>query len=950
MITRFVTALALATLWSATARADWEEQHSLFGDGNALFAASTADCLHAVAVGKKNTGGSDEVLFLTTQDGKTWQAGQAPGGGGMIPTFFVEALMVEAKVGYLGGFSFLGGAAFYETQNGGQSWAQLNVQGATTVSKIFFLNDLQHGWALGDGKNVLLTTDRATWSLAPIDTGDATQNGVFFLNPQEGWISVGASEEDQETGESHVLAKGGVYHSTDGGQTWSALITDQPYTFGDLWFVNGQLVNPQARGPVGYMLGSDDQLSYLFKSIDGGKSWQRVDLPAHSSGQPLYLLAALRFVDDLHGFIAGGAGSQEGGFMNKPVALRTQDGGQSWAYLEGYSGQGGMFVDVAPCNQDAAFFVGDMAKVEKWTAEGYVVPEGGTGEGMIVGEGGELVPAELGPWYEVLGGFNDGQCVPNQPGGSEEAAVAADGAFLSDGSGQQTVCTTREVKQGGCAVGGQAAPGGALGLLLAALAGLGLARRRARVASLLVLGLVLGGLPACSESTKTVKDCEVITVDQTIFFDTVGGDGEAGQPQPGGSNCLIASAKPALPLHEGERAAWTNPFIAFARHEGELDRLYVLDPESGGSMAFTDLPASGVAITNPAWSPDHQRLGFVSDFFARHSSYRANVFVLDPEAGSCFMATPSAEEGVIKPAGAPTGQLAGFFKGASGGVLMPIVGASVAPANSLTEFTTVNQGAFQIQVPAGNGTLVFRGSLADGTYGWAMPYAVQEGGAIDLGTVAGRPSGASLRVDSFAWLPDGSGFLVLQSGLRLNPDGKEKPFQEIARYFLASGDFEPVVLPLSVSDNAKLLLAPAVLAEGALVVPWVAKEGSLGKISIVLEGRDPLTMDAPGLGMSSRVVVSPNDILAYIGKEGGPWQLYLVGADSAGNLQQETRAAFGGLEPVPGQLDWSPDAAHLVVTHNAGGGTDLLELDVNTLATRDLTADHAAHDPCWYGK
>ena len=419
---------------------------------------------------------------------------------------------------------------------------------------------------------------------------------------------------------------------------------------------------------------------------------------------------------------------------------------------------------------------------------------------------------------------------------------------------------------------------------------------------------------------------------------------------------MIDAAKPEMPA-VGGRVAWTNPFLAFARTVDGVDQVVVTDPDGDGEIVLTGLEQGGARVLATGWSPDRTRVAFLSDFWADHSTYRTNVFVAGLDPLTCFMSTPNAAEGVV-------GQgvvlrLQGFLKGATGGggALVAVPDATVGSTRGGDTVKTNQGGGYVIDLPGGDGTLVFRRVARDAAgnedyWGAVVPY-LAAGGMQQSKDAVGRQSGGNTRIDAFTWKPDGTGFSVVVSGKRLGVAGKDEAFTELSEYDAATGAFVSLALPADLT-GVRRLLPPIVLSGGVRVLPWVHQDHS-GKLTFVFgPGEDgSKTIPAPGLfwddatRTGSRVVVSPADYLAWVTDDG---RLALLGADEAGQLEQESRDAFPGLIVVPDELDWSPDGLRVVVTTRKGDAVDLYVVDVNTLEGRALTTDGASHAPAWYGR
>jgi len=98
-------------------------------------------------------------------------------------------------------------------------------------------------------------------------------------------------------------AYGIVYHSTDGGITWSAQHSGVETMLCDIAFVNAR---------TGWIAGSQGT---LLATTDGGATWKRCD-----TGVTQHLLS-LSFVDPQYGWVVG----------EFATILHTQDGGTTWA-------------------------------------------------------------------------------------------------------------------------------------------------------------------------------------------------------------------------------------------------------------------------------------------------------------------------------------------------------------------------------------------------------------------------------------------------------------------------------------------------------------------------------------------------------------------------------------------------------------------------------------------
>lgn len=221
----------------------------------------------------------------------------------------------------------------------GQTWQWLNpMPQGDNISQITFINS-QRGWIVVWSKSLLHTFDGGSmWQLL---STNISLRRISFITELEGW---GVGSEHRSSLDA------GIYHTTDGGRTWTHQLTDSIWgafedvkftdakhgwglTSGSVWHTSdgGQTWNIQAsRGfvrPAGgeYRLSFRDSLRgwmggwqyYVSKTLDGGKAWER---DSTLEGYNHFV-----FVDTLHGW----ASSTVQSWTRRNVA-RSTDGGLSW--------------------------------------------------------------------------------------------------------------------------------------------------------------------------------------------------------------------------------------------------------------------------------------------------------------------------------------------------------------------------------------------------------------------------------------------------------------------------------------------------------------------------------------------------------------------------------------------------------------------------------------------
>ena len=180
----------------------------------------------------------------------------------------------------------------------------LNIQG-------FHLLTSMEGWLWLD--QGLYWTHSAGWDwidITPANLENFTIRAVMFLNNHQGWLVLTSPGENQES--RFALAR-----TRDGGNTWQ-IITMALYQSGDVDALAGKVFVQFMDGDTGWLVvkratGSNFDIGSLFKTTDGGDTWQRLILPI---GDPVY------FISKDIGWVAGGVSGAE--------LYSTIDGGFSW--------------------------------------------------------------------------------------------------------------------------------------------------------------------------------------------------------------------------------------------------------------------------------------------------------------------------------------------------------------------------------------------------------------------------------------------------------------------------------------------------------------------------------------------------------------------------------------------------------------------------------------------
>ncbi|MBV9230299.1 MAG: hypothetical protein JOZ18_13380, partial [Chloroflexi bacterium] len=179
-----------------------------------------------------------------------------------------------------------------------------------------------------NGKIVFTSDGGLSWSspTLPVETGQEVRpQHLFFQDEHLGWMFAAFSQKG-------VFQFYDVLRSTDGARSWSRLHASLPMPLGagnritSLSFLNEA---------TGWITGTSIDLnarqhSWLFRTHDGGKSWQEQQLPAppgYAAASSSLRLGQPRFFSSRDGMLPASTSLQP------PVGISvflTHDSGQSW--------------------------------------------------------------------------------------------------------------------------------------------------------------------------------------------------------------------------------------------------------------------------------------------------------------------------------------------------------------------------------------------------------------------------------------------------------------------------------------------------------------------------------------------------------------------------------------------------------------------------------------------
>ena len=178
--------------------------------------------------------------------------------------------------------------------------------------------DTNNGWAISQTAALRTTDGGNTWkNVTPEGLSDLGYSAdYFFLNAATGWIALMGTDPTNGT----------LYHTNDGGISWTS--TAVPFGGGSLYFVDPMI----GWDLTGLGAGMSHEAVAVFTTSDGGNTWTRVftddpTLPGSSDSLPFVGdKTGISAVDTSHAWVTGAEP-----VTNFIYIYATQDGGQDWA-------------------------------------------------------------------------------------------------------------------------------------------------------------------------------------------------------------------------------------------------------------------------------------------------------------------------------------------------------------------------------------------------------------------------------------------------------------------------------------------------------------------------------------------------------------------------------------------------------------------------------------------
>ncbi len=250
--------------------------------------------------------GSGGTVLHTTDGGEHWRAGKLPGAADLD---FRAIRAIDDETAYLLSIGTGEKSRVYKTTNGGESW---NLLYTNPDPKGFFdaiaFWDATHGILLGDpvdGRFVVFTTEDGgtAWkrqktpaALANEGAFAASNSGVSVRGTREVWFGTGGPGGAR------------VFHSTDGGQTWSVAKTPVRNDGSSAGIFSIAFMDGAHGVAVGGDYDKPTEITGTFAATsDGGKTWTGVASGIPPSG----FRSAVAFLTDRKMWIATGTSGSD---------------------------------------------------------------------------------------------------------------------------------------------------------------------------------------------------------------------------------------------------------------------------------------------------------------------------------------------------------------------------------------------------------------------------------------------------------------------------------------------------------------------------------------------------------------------------------------------------------------------------------------------------------------
>jgi len=235
-------------------------------------------------------------VFKSTDGGETWQPvfdDQAVLPIGDLAVDPNQPGVVYAGTGEAnGGHNNFPGGGVFKSSDGGLTWRYIGLAATTSIGRIVVdPSNSQRVFVAAIGDYFAKDSDRGVYRS---DDAGASWKKVLFINDSTGVIDLVINPENPEIlfaaawerirppkFNIHLYGRSsGIYHSTDGGETWRRLgaANGLPDNRSDIGRIGLALCATQPNQLYALFTNSGYTYDSIYRSQDGGRTWQRTDL------------------------------------------------------------------------------------------------------------------------------------------------------------------------------------------------------------------------------------------------------------------------------------------------------------------------------------------------------------------------------------------------------------------------------------------------------------------------------------------------------------------------------------------------------------------------------------------------------------------------------------------------------------------------------------------------
>jgi len=213
------------------------------------------------------TAGDSGIVLKTTNGGSTWNSV----GGGAIGSNTVNAIdALDVNNAFVTTTSSSGPTYIYRTTNGGTTWQQVFSQSDGFIDAIK-MYDANNGIALGDPVD-------GKWTILSTIDGSATWRHIA-TEPAPGGMEYGITNSLATFGTTNIwfgTSLDRIYHSNNGGITWSSVLFPKPWEGAPYPQITGITFCDMQHGLAGSSFGD------IVRTIDSGNTWLSIPEPGVS--------------------------------------------------------------------------------------------------------------------------------------------------------------------------------------------------------------------------------------------------------------------------------------------------------------------------------------------------------------------------------------------------------------------------------------------------------------------------------------------------------------------------------------------------------------------------------------------------------------------------------------------------------------------------------------------